>query len=236
MSTTPQGASTPPPEHPTLSRERIVRAAVALVDEDGLGALSMRALGARLGVEAMALYRHVDGREDLLEAVVDMLTAAIPRAADMDLGPGGGWQAYLLHLGHEVRALAEAHPHLFPLVATRHPAAPWLRPPLRSLATVEDFLSTLIGFGFDQHRAVAAYRSFTSFLVGQLLLEVSQRGAPTTALAPELEEDGPGDEEALSAYPMVHRLRGELSEDRSDEEFARGLEHLLDRIERHIPG
>lgn len=236
MSTTPQRPSAPPPEHQALSRERIVRAAAALVDEDGLGALSMRSLGARLGVEAMALYRHVDGREDLLEAVVDMLTSAIPSAAEMDLGPGGGWQAYLLHLGHEVRALAEAHPQLFPLVATRHPAAPWLRPPLRSLATVEDFLSTLTRFGFEEDRAVATYRSFTSFLVGQLLLEVAQRGAPTTAVAPQIEKDGPGDDDTLSEFPMVHRLQGELSEDRSDEEFARGLEHLLDRIERHIPG
>jgi TetR/AcrR family tetracycline transcriptional repressor len=59
---------------------------------------------------------------------------------DEQLQPTNGWQAYLQWLAHGVRALAREHPNVFPLIAARHPAAPWLRPPLRSLRVVEDFL------------------------------------------------------------------------------------------------
>ncbi len=62
-------------------------------------------------------------------------------------------------------------------MASRPPEAPWLRPPLRSLAWVEVFLSGLIAEGFTEEAAVAAYRAYTSVLLGHLLLEVSNHGA-----------------------------------------------------------
>ena len=62
----------------TLSRERIAAAAVALIDGEGLDALSMRRLGAELGVEAMSLYRHFPSKAALLEAVVARLLAELP--------------------------------------------------------------------------------------------------------------------------------------------------------------
>ena len=61
-----------------LSRERIAAAAVALIDGEGLDALSMRRLGAALGVEAMSLYRHFPSKAALLEAVVARLLAELP--------------------------------------------------------------------------------------------------------------------------------------------------------------
>ena len=132
-----------------LTRERIVETAVALIDSDGVSALTMRRLGARLEVEAMSLYRYVNGREDLLEAVVDALVGTIEIPAPGQLQPGDGWQAFLQHLAHDVRRLAHEHPSAFPLIATRHPAAPWLRPPLRSLRVVEGFLQGLRARGFS---------------------------------------------------------------------------------------
>ncbi len=140
----------------------------------------MRRLGTELGVEAMSLYRYVAGRDDLLEGMVQQMVG------QLHLGPGGGrpgpgdgWQAYLQWLAHGVRALARDHPQVFPLIATRHPAAPWLRPPLRSLRVVEDFLSTLVARGFSDEGAVAAYRAFSSFLLGHLLLEAAMVGSRT---------------------------------------------------------
>src|SRR5438270_8982554 len=71
----------------SLTREVILTAAIEFVDEFGLSALTMRALGRHLGVEAMALYRYVNGREDLLEGVVDRLVAELRVAsAGQDLG------------------------------------------------------------------------------------------------------------------------------------------------------
>jgi TetR/AcrR family transcriptional regulator, tetracycline repressor protein len=94
----------------------------------------MRRLGKELDVEAMSLYRYVNGREDLLEGIVDHLVAQLHlESAGDQLQQTGGWQANLQWLAHGVRQLARQHPDTFPLIATRHPAAPWLRPPLRSL-------------------------------------------------------------------------------------------------------
>jgi TetR/AcrR family transcriptional regulator, tetracycline repressor protein len=228
------------PERQTLSRERIIAAAIAFVDEDGLTALTMRRLGKELGVEAMSLYRYVNGREDLLEGMVDHMVAQLHLRPDRnELGPADGWQAYLQWLAHSVRALAREHPRVFPLIATRHPAAPWLRPPLRSLRVVEDFLATLISRGFSDARAVTAYRAFSSFLLGHLLLEASLLGAETGPAEEPLDEgnsDVPNTDQKLDLekFPHIQRLEGQLSEDHAGPEFERALEDLLDRLDREI--
>ncbi|MFC4554308.1 TetR/AcrR family transcriptional regulator C-terminal domain-containing protein [Georgenia faecalis] len=221
---------------PTLDRGLVIDTAIGIVESEGVNALSMRRLGSALGVEAMALYRYVDGREDLLEAIVDTVTAGVERSADMDLGPRGGWQAYLQGVAHAVRDIALRYPQTFPLVATRHPAAPWLRPPLRNLEVVEDFLRTLLEMGFTEEHAVITYRAFTSFLLGQLLLAVAQGGAQ--AMTEETLDEGGADMPTTSAdiadYPTVLRLRGTLSVDHATEEFETALEALLDRIEAFV--
>ncbi len=239
----------PPTERAPLSRERIVTTAIEFVDKHSLTALTMRRLGAELGVEAMSLYRYVNGREDLLEGIVDHLVGHLQLHPEGDPGPGDpgpdgfptadGWQAYLQWLAHGVRNLARAHPNVFPLVATRHPAAPWLRPPLRSLRVVEDFLGTLIDRGFSDARAVAAYRAFSSFLLGHLLLEASLLGAQTSPAEEPLDEgdsDVPNADQELDLedYPHVRRLEARLSEDHAGAEFERALEDLLDRLDRQI--
>ena len=214
-------------------------AAITAIDEDGLAALTMRSLGARLGVEAMALYRHVNGREDLLEAVVDTLVDQIEVEPTAGFGPIDGWQGFLQWMAHAVRQIAMDHPGIFPLVATRHPAAPWLRPPLRSLRIVEAFLHGLTTRGFTDHQAVETYRIFTSFLLGHLLLESSVRGAAT---APEDEPLDEGDADVaspaqtveVSDFPMLTRTAELLAQDHTDAEFEASLEALLDRLDRTL--
>ena len=77
---------------PALSRARVLEAAVALADDQGLEALSMRRLGAELGVEAMSLYNHVADKDDLLDGLVDLVVSEFdsPRAAQ-----GEAWRATL---------------------------------------------------------------------------------------------------------------------------------------------
>src|SRR5215218_2302172 len=163
----------------SLDRHRSLTEASAFVDEFSLQQLTMRRLGQRLGVEAMSLYRYVDGREDLLDGMVEHVLAGLDADPHLRLLPTDGWQAFLQRLAHGVREVALAHPKVFPLVASRHPDAPWLRPPLRSLTLVEAFLEALIERGFSDDGAVAAYRAFSSFLLGHLLLEVSMLGSRT---------------------------------------------------------
>src|SRR3954451_4407561 len=79
------------PDRPSLSRDRIIDTAIRFVDEHGLTALTMRRLGRELGVEAMSLYRYVNGREDLLEGVVDQMVSQLHLRPDDDrLGENGG--------------------------------------------------------------------------------------------------------------------------------------------------
>jgi TetR/AcrR family tetracycline transcriptional repressor len=220
-----------------LDREVVVRAALQAIDARGPHNLTMRGLGQDLGVEAMSLYRYVSGREDLLEAVVALLLENF--RSELDESIAGTWQGYLQALAHAVRRIAVEHPAAFPLVATRHPAAPWLRPPLRSLELVEQFLSTLLSHGFTDDQAVGTYRAFSSFLLGQLLLESAARGAETGPAEDPLDEGGasvPTTDAAAdtSDNPTVMRLRSLLSEDRSTEEFEVGLETLLDRLELRL--
>jgi len=218
----------PPSARTALDRTRIVQAAISFIDESGLPGLTMRRLGAALGVEAMSLYRYVPGRENLLDAVVQAIMQEVDEDEQVLAAPENGWQDYLQRLAHGVRRVALAHPKAFPLVASRPAEAPWLRPPLRDLSVVEGFLDALTGEGFDDATAVGAYRAFTSFLLGHLLLEVAALGADVGPLdVVEGGEDLPDD---VSPYPSVTRLREALSEDHSAVEFEESLENLLDRI------
>ncbi|MGQ7296729.1 TetR/AcrR family transcriptional regulator C-terminal domain-containing protein [Quadrisphaera sp. KR29] len=221
----------PPSARVPLSRERILVAALEFIDEDGVGALTMRRLGARLGVEAMSLYRYVPGREDLLDGVVDTLVTELDRDADVLTTPEHGWQDFLQRMAHGVRRMAVAHPRAFPLIASTPPEAPWLRPPLRSVRWVEAFLSGLLAEGFDDEQAVAVYRAFTSFLLGNLLLEVSHRGGAVGPLD-LVEEEVP--DHGLRDAPTVDRLSDLLTEDRSLQEFEESLESLIDRITTQV--
>jgi AcrR family transcriptional regulator len=220
--------SGPPSARTGLDRERIVAAAIGFIDESGLAGLTMRRLGGVLGVEAMSLYRYVPGRENLLDAAVEAIMDEMHADAEVLDAPHDGWQDFLQRLAHGVRRVALAHPRVFPLVASRPPEAPWLRPPLRSLAWVEAFLDGLTSEGFSDDAAVGAYRAFTSFLLGHLLLEVAVHGGDVGPL--DVIEGGEELPTSLAPYPSVSRLRDALAEDHAAVEFEESLENLLERI------
>ncbi len=156
-----------------LSLDRIVTATLELVDEQGIGAATMRAVSSRLGVRSMSLYRYVQDRDELFDAVVERIVNELADDPEVQPRPVDGWRPYLAGMAHGVRRYARAHPHAFPLVATRPPAAPWVNPPLRSLRWVEAMLTGLAREGFSDEQVLFTYRTFNSFLLGYLLLETS---------------------------------------------------------------
>jgi AcrR family transcriptional regulator len=216
-----------------LNRRRILRAAIEFIDEQGLHALTMRRLGAFLGVEAMALYRYVPSREDLLDGVVDTVLESLHHDPEVHLHAKHGWQNYLQRLAHGIRRIALDHPAVFPLMATRPPAAPWIRPPLRSLRWLESFFTVMADAGFSDEAAVIAYRAYTTFLLGHLLLEVSHG---TGAMGGDDDESDAAPVESapdvgLADYPRLQQLESLLDQDETVSEFEEALESLLDRLE-----
>ena len=216
----------------------MVDEALALIDERGMAAVTMRGLAARLGVEAMSLYKHIPNRDKLFDAVVDRIVNELSADQQVMREPSTGWRSYLTGIACGIRRYARAHPHAFPLVATRPTEAPWINPPLRSLEWIEAFLTGLRSEGFTDRQILFAYRTFNSFLLGFLLLETS-----AMAVRFPLPGDGayqPSDAEAridpqpavdATRFPTIHRLAQGLAEEHFDAEFELGLQAMLDQID-----
>ncbi|MEV5976902.1 TetR/AcrR family transcriptional regulator C-terminal domain-containing protein [Streptomyces sp. NPDC052114] len=154
-----------------LSRERVLATALEVVDRDGLSGLSMRKLGAELGVEAMALYRYAAGKAALLDGLVEAFCqeleeelAAGPREAD--------WQRELHRIALATHGVALRHPNMVPLLATRLLSTPLARRPAAVLRSDERVLALLHEAGMGERRTVRVHRAFTAWLLGYLLVEL----------------------------------------------------------------
>lgn len=139
-----------------------MRAALGLADEEGLAAVSMRRLGAELGVEAMSLYNHIPNKA----AVLDGIAAAV--WAEISLPEGeGAWTERIREMARAFRRLAHAHPNVFPLVATR-PVED--RPAMRP---IEAALATLRSAGFGDEMVVHALNTLVGFVYGYAMREIT---------------------------------------------------------------
>jgi len=145
----------------TLSREAIIDAALALVDEGGLEALSMRAIGASLGVHAMSLYNHVANKAALLDGLHERLILSLE--FDID---GLDWTEALRVAGRAYRKVALEHPQAFVLLATRPLATP------AEISHIAPILVVLEDSGFGIRQRLLAMNLFFTFLNGVLLAEV----------------------------------------------------------------
>ena len=135
-----------------LNRDRIVEAALDLIDSEGLDALSARQLAVRLGCKAMSLYNHVASMDDLLDAIVDRLLASVLNAAAPRRDIAAAASAYL--------ALSERHPDAFILVATRV----WRGP--NATAAAMAFVSYFQAMGCSELEALRRARVLGAYLNG----------------------------------------------------------------------
>lgn len=156
----------PPKVEAQLTREAIRVAALAVIDDEGSAAVSMRSVSRRLGVDAKSLYHHVEGKDDLLDAVAEYVlgqlnTPTLTGRLDVDLAA----------LAHEFRRVTLAHPDAATLVLTRQMTS------LTGLGPVEAVLSVLRRAGASPAQAVGLMRVLLATLIGTLLREVA--AAPT---------------------------------------------------------
>lgn len=152
-----------------LSRELVLSTALALVDSEGLDALTMRRLGQELGRDPMSLYRYAANRAALLDGVTELVLnelAIFPNDPD--------WQAQLRKIAHDLRLLALRHPNVVPLLVTRPLSTPLGLRPLGTLRPLEQILSLLTDAGFEPADALHVYRAYYGFLYGHILNELQE--------------------------------------------------------------
>ena len=177
-----------PSTRPPLSRDRVVTEAMALADQQGLPALSMRALAGRLGVEAMSLYHHVPGKEALLDAMVDAVFGELHLPV-----VGGDWRTELRARSVSGRSVLLRHPWAVGLMDSRRTPGP------QNLRHHDAVLGCLALQGFSLVAAGTVFALLDAHLYGFMQQEVSlpfAGEADLAALGAELL--GP---EVRAAYP-----------------------------------
>ena len=210
----------------TLNRDRVLAAALRLVDADGVELLSMRRLGKALGCDPMQLYRYAPSKDALLDGVVELVLSRleVPPADD------GDWAGVLRRTGHAFRALALAHPHVVPLLVTRPLATPLALRPLGTLRPLERLLDLFVTAGFGEREALHAYRLYMGFLYGHVLNELQER-----VLDPDETDDLLRlglHRLPLREFPRIRALAGELATYDGARELDEGLAVVLAGLRR----
>ncbi|MEV7186794.1 TetR/AcrR family transcriptional regulator [Kitasatospora sp. NPDC093102] len=220
-----------PEKRGRLSRPLVLGAAVALVDREGLAALTMRRLAAELGVESMALYRYTPGKEALLDGLVEAYFDEINARLRAGAGRGaheGGWRAELRRIAQAFAATAHAHPEILPLIATRPLSVPVARRPASVLELTEHILAVLGRAGFDDAGALTVYRTFVAWNLGCLLVDkrqvVDNPNEPDPVLRLGLHRL------PAAEYPRLRALVPRFADFDDEAELLSGLDSLLDRM------
>lgn len=204
-----------------LNRDAIVTAALAQIDAKGLEGLSMRTLGAALGVEAMALYHHFPSKGELLDGVMERLLA------EAELPPPGSMPALerLRTFVRSYRQIAIRHPHAFVLLAVRRFNTE------AAFALYERILDALDEAGFDAVHSARLFRLIGYYASGAGLAEIASRSQEPDATPVQLETFSD-----RKRFPRVAAVSRYLRASSLDAVFEFGLDLLFDEIRKQAVG
>jgi AcrR family transcriptional regulator len=203
----------------TLTREKVLRAAMRIADREGIDKLTMRRLAKGLGVEAMSLYNHIAGKADLLSALIDLVAAEIdaPR-------PGGDWQAEMRRRAHSAHATLMHHPWAAPHFIGNATPGPAM------LALVDATIGCLVTAGFGWAAADHAWQAIDGHIVGFTMQRLNFPFAP--------EDHARAARENMhlipaETFPYLRGLAEEVASGRHDgiQDFDFGLDILLSGLE-----
>ena len=212
---------------PRLDVDALVAEAIALADERGLAAVSMRALAARLGVSAMALYGYVPGKEELLDLMLDALYARMERAPWAE---AAGWRERARAVAEANRALLAAHPWAGAVSTARPPLGPGL------MAKYEHELAAFDDAGLDDIARDSALAFLLAFVQGIAVAAADAARAPGSD-AEWWEQAGPLLARVVNPqrYPLAARVGAAAGEAHGSaydpaQAYAFGLERVLDGL------
>lgn len=196
------------------AKQQILDEALALADEQGLAAISMRAVARRLGLTSMALYPYVGTKDDLLDGMVGRLLAdLLPEP-----GASAGWRERLRAVARAARALASAHPGAYPLLMVRPSVTP------DALRVVDLIYAALLDAGVPEPQVPRLERMLSTFVLGHATSEVNGRFAAGRRFAGSAH-----DPDALPAHARLGRwLDDEVDWDAEFEADLRDLIHLVE--------
>ncbi len=205
----------------TLSRERIVEAAIAMLDQGGKAHFSMRKLAGAMGVDPMALYHHVPNRQALMNGVVDQVIG------ECDLPqPNGSWQEQVRAICHAFRDLGHRHPGVYLVYATFEE---WV---LNEHRLNEAMYAALRSGGFSSQAMVRAARMLLAYTENFTCWELTDWMAPYSPeeRAKLIESLSEGD------FPLTTELVDEIADVDADAEFAYGLDVVIRGLEAEAGG
>lgn len=203
-----------------LSRERVLRAAVALADQNGIGALTMRSLGQELGVEAMSLYNHVANKDDILDGIVDLVLG------DIDVPPAGtDWKTAMRQRSISAHEVLLAHPWAALLIMSRFNIGPGMT------RYLDATLGRLREGGFSIEGALDAWHTLDSHLYGFTLQQLS---LPFEAEEAPQVSAGVLGQLSADQYPHVVEVITEVMRSGREENFEFGLDLILDGLQRSL--
>ena len=202
-----------------LSRERVLRTAIALADAGGVEALSMRKLAGELGVEAMSLYHHVAGKDEILNGIVDIVLAEIELPAG-----GAGWKETIRRSAISAHDAFTRHPWACSLVLTRSGPSP------ARLRYMDALLASLREGGFPPGLVYHGYHALDSHIMGFTLWQGNfPASEDLAALAADFLRDFPADDYPDLAEHIEQHVADSGHGGESDFEFV--LDLILDGLE-----
>ena len=213
-----------PGERAPLSRERVLRGAVAVADAAGIGALTMRSLARELGVKPMSLYYYVASKDEILDGIVDLVFSEIELPS-----AGGDWRAEMRRRANSARRALRRHPWAIGLLESRANPGP------ATLHHHDATLGVLRGAGFSVEMTAHAYALLDSYIYGFALQEASLPFNPETVTeaTEAIMQQSAGEYPHLTEMATEHIL---LPGYDFGDEFGIGLGMILDALTRSMPG
>ncbi len=204
---------------PALTRARILAEAVAFADEHGVDALTMRKLADQLGAGAMSLYTHVRNKDDMLEGMIDLVTA------DVVLPEGADWRAAMRRCASSAHAVLLAHPWAAEGWTSHMPG------PSR-LALMDGILRALEEAGLDESLVYRGYHAITMHIVGFTIQELGYRNFPSGQDLGDVARAFLDDLAAADLPHLARHVHEHLSDHDHGDEFGFVLDLILDGLER----
>jgi AcrR family transcriptional regulator len=212
-----------PGSRPPLSRDRILAAAVEIADERGIGAVTMREVASRLGVEAMSLYNHVANKDDILDGMLDLVVEQFDLPQDVD-----GWREAMRRRAVSAHEVFGQHPWAPMLLDSNESSGP------AALRYFDWVLGILIRAGFPMEDAARAFSTLDSYIYGFGIEQINFSAGSDAS--PEERAEAILAFIPAERYPYLHRMASHAMQSGYDAEadFDFGLEIILDGLERML--